>query len=42
MDYWNNIDADLELEMDVFDDVAGEGKEVTRYALCQGRHTVIN
>jgi len=28
IDYWNNIDGELELEMDVLDDVEGEAKEV--------------
>jgi hypothetical protein len=27
--YWNNIDSELELEMDVLDDYFGEAKEVT-------------
>jgi len=26
--YWNNIDAELEIEMDVLDDLAGEAKEI--------------
>ena len=29
--YWNNIDSELELEMDVLDDFSGEAKEVTTY-----------
>ncbi len=28
MSYWNNIDNELELEMDVLDDYFGEAKEV--------------
>ena len=28
MEYWNRVDDDLELELDVLDDVAGEGAEV--------------
>jgi hypothetical protein len=28
IDYWNNIDNELELEMDVLDDIEGEAKEV--------------
>lgn len=28
IDYWNNIDEDLELEMDVLDDIEGEAKEI--------------
>ena len=28
IEYWNNIDSELELEMDVLDDVEGEAKEV--------------
>uniref|UniRef100_A0A7S3NEZ6 VWFA domain-containing protein n=1 Tax=Aureoumbra lagunensis TaxID=44058 RepID=A0A7S3NEZ6_9STRA len=28
VDFWNEVDTDLELQMDVLDDVAGEAKEV--------------
>jgi hypothetical protein len=28
VNYWNNIDSQLELEMDVLDDLFGEGEEV--------------
>jgi len=31
VEYWNNIDSQLELEMDVLDDLFGEGKEVTGF-----------
>jgi len=30
VDYWNRVDADLEMEMDVLDDVCGEAAEVTQ------------
>ena len=30
VDYWNNIDSDLELSIDVLDDIFGEAKEVER------------
>ena len=30
VDYWNNIDGQLELDMDVLDDFASEAKEVSR------------
>jgi hypothetical protein len=29
VDYWNNIDQQLELEMDILDDLTGEAGEVT-------------
>ncbi len=28
VDYWNNIDTELEIEMDVLDDLQGEAEEV--------------
>ena len=28
VDYWNNVDDNIELEMDVLDDIFGEAKEV--------------
>jgi hypothetical protein len=28
VDYWNNVDGQLELNMDVIDDPIGEGKEI--------------
>ena len=28
VDYWNNIDSQLELEMDILDDLFGEAAEV--------------
>ena len=43
IDYWNNIDEDLELDMDVLDDVRGEAIEVRtanpwlRYGECLHR-----
>lgn len=29
--YWNNVDSDLELSMDVIDDHLGEAKEIHRW-----------
>ena len=31
MNYWNNLDKDLEIQMDVLDDFVGEAKEVEIY-----------
>lgn len=31
IDYWNNIDKELELELDVLDDVAGDASEVKSF-----------
>ena len=31
MNYWNNLDKDLEIQMDVLDDFVGETKEVEIY-----------
>merc|ERR1719316_2064828 len=28
VDYWNNVDEELELDMDVLDDLVGEAKEI--------------
>lgn len=32
VNYWNNIDQELELDMDVLDDWRGEAEEVTRHS----------
>ena len=31
VDYWNNIDSQVSLDMDVLDDFIGEAKEIHRY-----------
>ena len=31
VDYWNNIDQQIELNMDVIDDPQGEAEEIHRY-----------
>jgi hypothetical protein len=31
VDYWNNIDRNLELEMDILDDIVGEAKEIYEF-----------
>jgi hypothetical protein len=31
VNYWNNIDTELELEMDVIDDLSGEAREIHRF-----------
>jgi hypothetical protein len=31
VEYWNNIDKELELDMDVFDDFVGEAKEIATH-----------
>ena len=28
VEYWNNIDQQLELDMDVIDDIVGDGKQI--------------
>jgi hypothetical protein len=30
VDYWNNVDKEIELNMDVIDDPLGEAKEIHR------------
>ena len=31
IEYWNNVDSEVELNMDVIDDPLGEAKEIQRY-----------
>ena len=33
VDYWNNIDNEIELNMDVIDDPLGEAQEIYRYCV---------
>jgi hypothetical protein len=32
VDYWNSVDGEIELNMDIIDDPLGEAKEIHRYA----------
>jgi hypothetical protein len=32
VNYWNNVDSEIELNMDVIDDPLGEAKEIHRFA----------
>ena len=41
--YWNGVDSEVELNMDVIDDPLGEAKEIHKYVRTYGtpRHTTL-
>ena len=40
VDYWNTVDGEIELNMDVIDDPNGEAREIYEYVITSHRHAL--
>ena len=40
VDYWNSVDGEIELNMDVIDDPNGEAREIHEYVMISHQHAL--